>query len=101
MDNYPTQKQQHLQKSLQLHSQSNLKDQFLGKVLFQKYLLTKKLGEGSFGRIYKATTKTDSFAFKIEKKRIHHSLLENEANIMSKLQGLGRNKSTLIYFIIL
>ena len=87
MDNFPRQKQ-HSQQSLQLpSSQSNAKDQFLGKVLFQKYLLTKKLGEGSFGKIYKATTKTESFAFKIEKKRIHHSLLENEFYIMNRFQG--------------
>lgn len=67
-------------------------DCFLGKVYFQKYLLTKKLGEGSFGSIYKASTDSLDFAFKIEKTRKHRSLLENEATIMSKLHDLGRNK---------
>ena len=33
---------------------NNNKDIFIGKELFHKYILIKKLGEGSFGKIYSA-----------------------------------------------
>ena len=29
-------------------------DKYLGKILFKKYKLRKKIGEGSFGKIYNA-----------------------------------------------
>lgn len=63
-------------------------DPFLGQKLLDDYTVIKKLGEGSFGRIYKATSSSsDNVAMKIEKRRQGHSLLENEATIMSAIYG--------------
>ena len=28
------------------------KDQFIGKIIYKSYLIKKKLGEGSFGKVY-------------------------------------------------
>ena len=28
------------------------KDKFIGKIIFKSYLIKKKLGEGSFGKVY-------------------------------------------------
>jgi len=30
----------------------NHKDHFIGKIIFKSYLIKKKLGEGSFGKVY-------------------------------------------------
>lgn len=69
------------------HAQHIQKDPFIGKTIFQKYQITKKLGEGSFGRIYKATDGAIEYAIKVEKRKQSHSLLENEASIMSSIHG--------------
>ena len=41
-------------------------DSLVGKVFLKKYTLQKKLGEGSFGMIYKATSEEGEFALKFE-----------------------------------
>ena len=57
---------------------------------FQNYTLTEKIGEGSFGMIYKAESKSDLVAFKFEKPRPNHiSLLDLEYKIMKELAGKG------------
>jgi serine/threonine protein kinase len=71
----------------QNQSKSNDKDQLIGKVLFNKYLLVKKLGEGSFGSIYSAKENNNWYAIKFENKNKSQNLLENEAYIMSYLGG--------------
>ena len=67
----------------------NNQDLFIGKELFHKYVLIKKLGEGSFGQIYSAKEKhsTNYYAIKFENKNRSQNLLEQEANIMSYLKG--------------
>ena len=47
------------------HAHHIQKDPFIGKTIFQKYQIIKKLGEGSFGRIYKATDGAIEYAIKV------------------------------------
>ena len=61
-------------------------DDILNKTFFNKYHCIKKLGEGSFGSIYKASYNGDFFALKFEKINTGHNLLENEAIIMNYLK---------------
>ena len=62
-------------------------DPIIGKVFFSKYKATKKLGEGSFGKVYKAEYEGEDYAIKLESKSKEDSLLEIEATIMSYLKG--------------
>ena len=67
-----------------------LGDHLLNQVFFNKYKLVKKLGEGSFGMIFKAESPDGKFAFKFEKKRPNkRTLLKNESHIMMYLKGKG------------
>ena len=75
------------QKELQSNSNNNNNDSLIGKVLFEKYTLVKKLGEGSFGCIYSAKENNNWYAIKFENKNKGQNLLENEAYIMSYLNG--------------
>jgi len=63
------------------------KDQLIGKVLLGKYLIIRKLGEGSFGSIYQGKSEDEYYALKLEKRSNETNLLENEAYIMSYLKG--------------
>ena len=63
------------------------KDPLLNKVFFSKYKTVQKLGEGSFGKVYKATYDNKVFAMKIEKRTSNQSLLESEATIMNYLKS--------------
>ena len=66
---------------------SENKDNILGNKFFGKYKCIKKLGEGSFGSIYKAEYNEDYFALKFESIDKGQNLLENEAIIMEYLKG--------------
>ena len=59
----------------------------INQIFFNKYRCIQKIGEGSFGHIYKAEYNGNYFAIKFEKKNIEQSLLENEAAIMNYLKG--------------
>ena len=63
------------------------KDPLLFKKYFTKYRTIKKLGEGSFGKVYKAEYKGEYYAAKFEERNKGQNLLQNEANIMSYLKG--------------
>ena len=67
-----------------------LGDHLLNQVFFNKYKLVKKLGEGSFGMIFKAESSEGKCAFKFEKKRPNkRTLLKHESQVMSLLKGKG------------
>ena len=62
-------------------------DPIIGKVFFSKYRAIKKLGEGSFGKVYKVDFNGEEYAMKMEYKSKDQGLLEIEATIMSYLKG--------------
>ena len=62
-------------------------DPLLHKKYFSKFRTIKKLGEGSFGKVYKAEYKGEYFAIKFEDRTKGQNLLETEATIMSYLKG--------------
>ena len=63
------------------------KDPLLNTIFFSKYKTLKKLGEGSFGKVYKAIYNNEYFALKMEDPSLAHNLLETEATILEYLQG--------------
>jgi serine/threonine protein kinase len=66
-------------------------DQLLGKIFFKHYKLKKKIGEGSFGKIYIASNinTKEEVAVKLEDKNSSKSLLEIEAHILTHLKAFG------------
>ncbi len=63
------------------------KDSLSNTIFFSKYKTLNKLGEGSFGKVYKAIYDDEYFALKMEDPSLNHNLLENEANVLQYLQG--------------
>ena len=62
-------------------------DDIFSKLIFSKYKLVEKLGEGSFGKVYKASYNSKYYAIKFENREEGQDLLKNEATIMSYLKG--------------
>ena len=62
-------------------------DNLLNTLFLSKYRTVQKLGEGSFGCVYKVIYEDEYYALKIEDISLNHDLLENEATILSYLQG--------------
>ena len=68
------------------HNKKN-QDPLLFKKYFSKYRTIKKIGEGSFGKVYKAEYEGEYYAVKFEDRNKGQNLLEAEATIMSYLKG--------------
>ena len=68
-----------------------MRPQIENLIFFNKYKPSKKLGEGSFGKIYLAynVITKEKYALKLEKRTNHQSLLEQEAYILCYLKGEG------------
>ena len=81
-------------------------DIFLGKTIFNKYKLIRKLGQGSFGSIYQAQSKYSNkyYAVKLEDMRHESFILEEESIFVSylncpripKLKSFGYSGSLII-----
>ena len=69
------------------NSQKQEEDPMIGKLVFDRYRLIKKLGQGSFGSIYSAEYEGKYYAIKLEEKNAGIGILEHESNIMSLLRG--------------
>ena len=67
---------------------NDVEEDMIGKIIFDRYKLTKKIGSGSFGSIYCAEYDNKLYAIKFEDKH-RDNLLENEATIMSYLHCPG------------
>ena len=73
-----------------MHSNQKVGNQLLNTVFFNKYRLVEKLGEGTFGMIFKCESSDGLCAFKFEKKRPNkRSLLKMESDAMIALKGPG------------
>lgn len=61
------------------------------KIYFSKYKPIKKIGEGSFGKIYSAMNinNNEQFALKMEVREGGQNLLESEAYVLCYLKGYG------------
>jgi len=61
------------------------------KVIFKKYKLTKLIGKGSFGCVFKGNNILDNteVAVKLERKNYKINLLEIESNFLTILKGFG------------
>ena len=70
-----------------LSSKNQEEDPMIGKLIFDRYELKKKLGAGSFGSIYSAEYENQQYAIKLEEKKAGLDLLEHECNIMSHLRS--------------
>ena len=62
-------------------------DPLINKRFFSKYKAIRKIGEGSFGKVYKAEYNGEYYALKVEDRTKDQGLLELEATIMSYLKG--------------
>ena len=68
-------------------SSNSSSDDIIDRVFFKKYHCIKKLGEGSFGRIYEGVYNNEHFALKFEDTKTDSNLLESEAGIMNYLKS--------------
>ena len=62
-------------------------DPLLNDTFFNKYKTIKKLGQGSFGRVYRAEYRGECYAIKFENRSVKKKLLQMEGIMMTYLQG--------------
>lgn len=61
-------------------------------IVANKYVIIEKIGEGSFGKVYKARDKTNGkfVAVKLESQLCKYPQLKKEAGLYQSLQGIGK-----------
>ena len=74
-------------KNKEIDESTEEKDPLLDCLFFSKYKTIQKLGEGSFGKVYKAVYDGEYYALKMEDASQNYNLLEIEAAILQYLQG--------------
>jgi len=64
-------------------------ESLINQIFFEKYKIIKKIGQGSFGRIYSCQniTNNELFAMKVEQNSIHNNILETESKYLLYLKG--------------
>ena len=70
-----------------LSSKNEEEDPMIGKLIFDRYRLIKRLGAGSFGCIYSAEYENKYYAIKLEEKKEGYGLLEHESTFMTYLRS--------------
>ena len=72
---------------------TNKEENFIkeNSIIFKKYRVKKKLGEGAFGDVYMGSSieNNELVAIKVEQRKIAKPLLETEAFFLYSLRGLG------------
>ena len=74
----------------------NKKDSLINIFFYPNFKPIKKLGEGSFGKVYKVESNNKYYAMKLESKKHSQGLLESEATIMTYLKGSNIPKIELL-----
>ena len=79
------------------HHPLNYASSSITRLIFGKYRIKQRIGEGSFGKIFSAENiiTGEDVAVKIEPKEINPSLLEVESYFLCKLKG-GKTISTYL-----
>ena len=66
---------------------NNENDNLIDKIFFKKYRCIQKIGQGSFGFVYKAEYDNKYYALKFENNTNGKNILEHESSIMLYLKG--------------
>ena len=66
-------------------------ESLINQIFFEKFKIIKKIGQGSFGRIYSCQdiTTNEFFAMKVEQNSFQNNVLETESKYLTYLKGFG------------
>ena len=76
-----------MRKKQNTKKKKKMEDPLLHETFFKKYKTLKKLGEGSFGKVYKAEYSGKFYAIKFENRNIKKKLLQMEGIMLAHLAG--------------
>ena len=80
-------KKRHPVKKAKKNNSSEKEDKIINKVFLTKYEAVQKIGEGAFGKVYKAQSNGEYYAMKFEPRANEYEYLEEEAIMMRYLKG--------------
>ena len=66
-------------------------ESLINQIFFEKYKVIRKIGQGSFGRIYSCQdiTTNELYAMKVEENSFQNNVLETESKYLTYLKGFG------------